>query len=366
MIKINEARILVLDLLDVLKRYSDKNHPLTQKSIIEILESEYGYKKVRRQTIQSNIERMIDHYELDDRTIRLSAEDNYFDNEVEDIDEIKRRITDIYYHHKFSNSELLLLIDSILFSKQIPQEDRKRLIEKLESLFSKNFNSRMGNVTSMSATNKKDKSLRHQALFDNIKEIDKAITQSKKILFNYLEYKVQGSKIVLEGRKNSQDEKREYIINPYYMVASNGRYYLICNNNSFDNISIYRVDRITNIKILDERRKSMRDVKGLGENFNLNDYMAENIYMFGGKSEYVELELTEEFLDEFMDWFNLDDISLRGKKNGQIIVRVKSNRMAMRKWALRYALYTRVLSPQDLVDEIKEDLQKAMKNYDIG
>ena len=59
-------------------------------------------------------------------------------------------------------------------------------------------------------------------------------------------------------------------------------------------------------------------------------------------------------------------IYLSEEKNGQIIVRVKSNRMAMRKWALRYALYTRVLSPQDLVDEIKEDLQKAMKNYDIG
>mgnify|MGYP000886526717 CR=1 FL=1 len=363
MIKINESRILILDLLDILKKYSDRNNPLTQQNIIQILKNKYGYKKVRRQTIQSNIERMIDYYELDDRVIRLAAEDNYFDNEIEDIDETNRRITDIYYQHKLSDPELLLIIDSILFSKQIPVEERKNLIEKLESLSSKNFNSRMGNISSMSVTNKKGKNSKDKTLFNNIKEIDKAIIESKKISLKYNSYIVRENKITLETRKNPKGKEREYIINPYHMAASNGRYYLICNNESFDNVSTYRVDRITDIKILDDKKKPMRDVEGLGENFNLNDYMAENIYMFGGESEYIKLSLKEEFLDEFIDWFNPDDINVQEKKDNQIFVCVKSNRMAMRRWALRYALYVRVLSPQDLVDEIKEDLQQAIQNY---
>ncbi|MGO1371146.1 MAG: helix-turn-helix transcriptional regulator [Senegalia sp. (in: firmicutes)] len=365
MIKINESRILMLDLLDVLKIYSDKNYPLTQQNIIEILEKKYGYTKVRRQTIQSNLERMIDYYELGDKVIRLAAEDNYYDNNIDITDETKRRITNVYYQHKLSDPELILIIDSILFSKQIPIEEKRNLIEKLEGLSSKHFNSKMSNIYSMSNSNNKGKKLKDKTLFDNIREIDKAITESKKISFNYLTYNLVGNKISLETRKDYQREERKYTINPYYMVASNGRYYLICNNDSFDDVSIFRVDRIINIKITNKRRKLKKEVEGLGENFNLNDYMQENIYMFGGGSEYVKLSLKKEFLNEFIDWFKLEDINVQAKKDDQIIVRVKSNRMAMRRWALRYALYVRVLSPKNLVNEIKEDLKNAIKNYDI-
>ena len=359
----NDGRILILDLLDVFKRYSDKDNTLSQKDVIEILENKYGYKKVRRQTIQSNIEKIIDHYELNDRLIRLAAEDKYFDNEDEDFDEIKRRITNIYYEHKLSDSELLLIIDSILFSKQIPFEDRRDLIKKLEGLSSIHFNYRMGNISSMSDNSRKYGEIEEETIFDKIKEIDRAITESKKISIKYKNYKVSKNKIRLENRKNSEGEEREYIINPYHMAASNGRYYLICNNDLYDNVSTYRIDRITNIKILDENRKPIKHVKGLGENFNLNDYMEENIYMFGGESEYIKLSLKKEFLDEFIDWFKLEDINVQEEKDDEIIVRVKSNRMAMRRWGLRYGLYTRVLSPTDLVEEIKEDIKKVMENY---
>lgn len=147
---------------------------------------------------------MIDHYELDHRVIRLAAEDNYFDNEIEDIDETKRRITDIYYQHRLSDPELLLIIDSILFSKQIPVEERRDLIEKLEGLSSKHFNSRMGNISSMSMTSKKGKNSKDKTLFDNIKEIDKAITESKKISLKYNSYIIRGNKLTQETKKDPQ------------------------------------------------------------------------------------------------------------------------------------------------------------------
>ena len=130
----NEDRILILDLLDILKRYSNKENPLTQKNIIEILENEngkYKYGKVRRQTIQTNLEKLLIHYESENREIRLLAEDDYYDMDIDEDDEIKRRITNIYYQHKLSDPELLLIIDSILFSKQIPVEERKNLIKNL-------------------------------------------------------------------------------------------------------------------------------------------------------------------------------------------------------------------------------------------
>ena len=149
------------------------------------------------------------------------------------------------------------------------------------------------------------------------------------------------------------------------MAASNGRYYLICNNDLYDNISSYRIDRIKDLKILDEDVKFMEDVVGLGKNFSLNQYMEENIYMFGGESDYIKLAIKEEFLDEFVDWFSVDNIILQGYEDGELLVRVRSNKEAMRRWALRYSLYAKVLGPKDLVDEIKEDIEKAARNYNI-
>ncbi len=346
-----------------MKRYSDKDHPLSQKEIIKILKKNYHYEKIRRQTVQSNLEKMIGYFELDEPIIKLKAEDNYQNGNLGDHDDKDRRITNLYYDHKLSDPELLLIIDSILFSKQIAVEERKSLIRKLEDLSSLHFNSRMGNISSMSYVKKETKELEDKTIFDNIKDIDQAIIEAKQISFNYKGYLIKGNKIELENKKNHKEEEREYIINPYHMAASTGRYYLICNNENFNNISTYRVDRISNIKILDKKRKPLREIDGIEENFNLNNYMDENIYMFPGKAGYVKLRLKKIFLNEFMDWFRLEDINVHKVKEDYIVVGVRSNLMAMRRWALRYALYVRVLSPEDLAEDIKKDLEKSLENY---
>ena len=63
-------------------------------------------------------------------------------------------------------------------------------------------------------------------------------------------------------RRNSAGNIREYIVNPYQIAAANGRYYLICNYDKYDNVAHYRLDRITNIKLLPTPAKPMEQVKG--------------------------------------------------------------------------------------------------------
>ncbi len=43
--------------------------------------------------------------------------------------------------------------------------------------------------------------------------------------------------------------------------------------------------------------------------------------------------------------------------------RVTVNLDAMRRWALQYALHVRVLTPESLRDEVKDDIRKAAENY---
>ena len=41
------------------------------------------------------------------------------------------------------------------------------------------------------------------------------------------------------------------------------------------------------------------------------------------------------------------------------------NREAMRRWAIQMAGTVKVVSPPELVEDIREDIRKSMKNYGI-
>ena len=61
---------------------------------------------------------------------------------------------------------------------------------------------------------------------------------------------------------SSSKKPREYTVNPYQIAAANGRYYLICNYDKYDDVANYRLDRITDIKLLDTPAKPARKVRG--------------------------------------------------------------------------------------------------------
>lgn len=47
-------KILIIDILDILRKYTDENHMLSQKEIVDILKTEYNM-TVERKYIKQNI-----------------------------------------------------------------------------------------------------------------------------------------------------------------------------------------------------------------------------------------------------------------------------------------------------------------------
>ena len=108
-------KMIIINILDILKRYTDENHRLSQREIMDILEREYDM-KVDRKAVKRNLMNLIDFgYQVEySESIRQGK------NGEEEI-----IFTDWYLEKDFTDSELRLLIDSLLFSKHIPYSQCK-------------------------------------------------------------------------------------------------------------------------------------------------------------------------------------------------------------------------------------------------
>lgn len=67
---------------------------------------------------------------------------------------------------------------------------------------------------------------------------------------------------------------------------------------------------------------------------------------------------------ELVDWFG-NAIEFKNETDETVVAIVTVNDVAIRKWALQYGLHIKILRPQSLVEEIKQDIKNVANNYDI-
>ena len=344
-------KLLIINILDILKKYTDENHRLSQKEIADILKNEYDM-IAERKAIKRNLMNLIDFgYDIEySEYVRRTP------NRVTGEQEESYILSDFYLVRDFTDSELRLLIDSLLFSKHIPYSQCRELIGKLEGLSNRYFRSKVRHIQTMP-----DMSMHSQQLFYTIDILDEAIGRHCQVSFTYNSY---GTDKKLHPRKDGSGRIRQYTVNPYQIAAANGRYYLICNYDRYDNIANYRLDRITDIKLLQTPAKPMDKVRGLENGFDLPKHMAEHIYMFTGESGVVTFRAKKYLINDIIDWFG-GGVTFFDETDEEVSVRVRVNFAAMRRWAMQYALHTKILSPEPLAEQVKNDIKKVMENYSI-
>ena len=343
-------KLLIMNILDILKRYTDVDHRLSQKEIADILKSEYDM-TVDRKSIRRNLLNLMDcGYQIEySESIRMTPNPKTGEPEESYI------WSDFYLERDFTDGELRLLIDSLLFSKHIPYSQCKELVEKLEGLSNMYFRSRIKHIARMP----EDKADNKQ-LFWNIELLDEAITRGRKISFQYLEYgtdKKQHRKVRADGTV------REYIINPYQMAAKEGKYYLICNYDKYDDISNYRLDRIVDIKILDEPVKPFETLKWAnGRTLDLATYMKEHPYMYSADNVRVKFHVCRAMISDVIDLFG-SDVRFFDEDESGVSVSVFTNELAAEQFAKNFGPDVVILEPKPLRERVKQALEKSLGCY---
>ncbi|MCR4716626.1 MAG: WYL domain-containing protein [Lachnospiraceae bacterium] len=344
-------KLSLFNTLAILKKYSDEDHRLSQAEILDLLKRDYDM-EVDRRTIKSNLMDLIElGYEIESQeTTRMIRNEDT--GEVEE----STYMSSFYLIRDFSPAELRLLIDSLLFSKHLPYSQCKELVEKLETLSNKYFRSRMQYIKTMP----EDKTNNRQ-VFYNIDVIDEAINRNKKISFNYLEYGTDKKQHV---KCREDGTEREYIVSPYQMVAKEGKYYLICNYDKYDDVSNYRVDRITNIEIVDEKAKPFESLKWSdGKRLNLASYMKKHVYMYSSVDNTVKFRIVKPMISDIIDMFG-NDVRFYDETEDTVCVKADVNESAMIQFAKSYAPDVVILEPERLREQVKEELKSGLEAYE--
>lgn len=320
-------KMLNMLILEILKEYSDQEHRLTQQEIIRLLKSNYDMDCDRR-SVKNNV------VCLKELGYEISMEDGYY-----------------LLEREFDDAELRMLIDSVLFSKNLTQKQAKTLIEKLKGMGNRYFSAKVNHVSNLPELHHGD----NKQLMYVLDTINEAISQHKKISFVYNKY---GSDFKLHPKR-----EEKYVVNPYQMVANNGFYYLIGNYDKYDDISHYRLDKMTCVEMLTEKVKPQNQVMGLEQGLNLPKHMAEHIYMFSGESVAINMLVDETIISELIDWFGNDFYVIEKRRNNQVLVRLKCNEQAFFYWALQYGPYVEVLEPVSLRSKIAEAVSEMNEKY---
>lgn len=324
-----DKKMAIIYTLDILKEYSDKNHLLTQKDIINKLHDIYLI-DIERKTISTNIELLIE-YGYD---IVKGVGGGYYLNERE-----------------FDENEIKFLIDAIYSSKSISGTQAKNISQKLYSLLSKYEQKDYSYLYKSTEINRST----NKEIFLNIELISEAIKLKKKISFIYLSYNEK-------GQLSERREGYRYVVSPYFLVNNFNKYYLICNIPWFDNHANYRIEYMKDIIILDEEIKPYKDVVTLGENFNITKHINDHIYMFGGDVINSKIEIIDKnAITYVIDWFG-NNASIY-EDNNKLYANIKSNDNAFFFWALQYQEHIKVLSPDSMVNKIVKTLEESIKKY---
>ncbi len=343
-------KLMIMNILDILRRYTDEDHQLSQKEIAEILKNKYQM-KADRKAIKRNLMNLIDFgYDIEySETTRMTPNTKTGEPEESYV------LSDFYLRREFDDSELRLLIDSLLFSRHIPYSQCKALVEKLEGLSNIYFRSRVKHI----ATLPKDKTDNKQ-IFLNIELLDEAIGHNKKVAFRYAEY---GTDKKMHPKKGADGNEREYVVSPYQMVAKDGKYYLICNYDPYDDISSYRLDHIRELRTLNKPAKPFESLQGAnGRRLNLAEYMKEHLYMFSGETMRVKFRITKGMIGETVELFG-KDIAFSDENADGVTVTVHTNELSAEQFAKTYIPDVVVLEPQKLADKMRNNMEEMLLKY---
>ncbi len=327
-------RYALVRVYEILKEYTDEDHHMKQSELVDKLCELYDL-NVNRKLIAEKIEDI--NYLGKDYGLEVSSE---------------KGSGTYLLGRMFEKSEIRFLIDAVFSSRSIGQKQALEITNKLQKFLSKYERKSFKYVAKSGEITRTDS----KSVLYNIDTLLTAIEGGKKISFNY-------NREYLDQEKNEKKKNQIKTASPYYLVNNQGKYYLVCNIDWFNDITNLRVERMSNIVILDEDVRDVKTIPGLEKGLDISKYANANIYMFATDTINANIRIDSDYSVAYvLDWFG-DNARVYKGDDGRIYARITASEWALIYWCLQYGETIELLEPHTTREKIKEIVDKMHNNY---
>lgn len=321
---IMKRRLLLVQKL--LYENTDEQHPLTTFEILEYLQDKGIV--TNRKTLKGDIDLMVESG-MDIITVQ-SKPNRYF-----------------WGAREFEKAELKLLVDAVSSSRFITQRKSRIIAKKIMSLSSINGREELKRNIYAAGRIKAD----NESFLYIVDAVNEAITRKRKISFQYTDYTPKKKKIL-------KNDGEVYTLSPYALFWNDDYYYAVGYSDKHKNFSSFRVDRICNIRMSDE--KSVREP----DDFSLERYSRQIFEMYDGDTVRVKLECRNELMRYVIDRFGEDvatEIATEKTFYAYPEVALSPNFYS---WLFTFAGEIRIIAPERAKEEYLNKVRAAAEGFD--
>ena len=321
MAKVSVGKLKLLYILETLVRDTDQKHKKGTAELIEMLKAR-GL-SAERKSIYDDIE-----------TLREFGLDIIYDKEE----------PAGYYmgERDFELAELKLLVDAVQSSKFITAKKSAVLISKLEKLTgvgeARNLQRQVyvsGRIKTM-----------NESIYYNVDAVHSAIAGNSKISFRYMVWNLEKQLV--------PKSDRAVTVSPWALVWDDENYYMIAFDGESGIMKHYRVDKMKDIRCLQEPREGRESFKG----FDAAGFAKKTFGMYGGRTEKVTLECDNSLVGPILDRFGTDVIIVpSGEERFKVTHEVAVSGQFFG-WLVGLGPGVRIVYPQNVADEFRDRLRR--------
>ncbi|MBE6769290.1 MAG: WYL domain-containing protein [Ruminococcaceae bacterium] len=324
-------KLKLLYLMEIFKKYSDEEHPLTTPQIIEHL-AKHGI-EAERKSIYRDIDVLIDY----------------------GFDIVKNRGNGggfFLFSREFEVPEIKLLTDAVQAASFITAKKSRELTQKLDEMLSVYEAKKQKGYSYIDISHK----CKNEEIYYTIDNLSRAIEKRVKVQFKYVRRRLKDNRTVC------MDEKI-ITVSPYALLWQDDSYYLVCNNEKYDNLMNLRLDRMRSVALLSEPFRHFKEVSEYKESFDIADYAAKSFNMFCGEPTKIKLRCERELLEQAIDRFG-EDIFIYNVQENTFDFDVNANLSdGLVSWILQFGKSVEAVEPQSLREMIKNRLSDLNELY---
>lgn len=323
--KYDNQKLKILYILDYLHKNSHESKPVRAAELIAMLQNRHGI-HCDRKTVYSDVA-ALQEYGVDIVSIPGRNGGYYIASQ------------------RFQLPELKLLIDAVQSSRFLTERKSRALIEKLCSQCNEEDARLMKRNVLVSG---RVKSM-NESIYYNVDAIQEAIGQNRQISFRYFDWD-------LGGKRRYRD--KEYLASPYGLCQDNENYYLLAHSQRHG-VTSYRVDRMTDIRITDERRNPCPELTGKA----LVEHANQLFQMYSGDAVTVKLQFHRSLINVVIDRFGKDTMLIpQDEEHFTFTVQVAVSPMFL-SWVIGFGDKAQILYPQSVIEACKDLCRAAMSRY---